>query len=138
MRTPTRTISARALGWDKLTQRRLAVLQAGPARQSDRLADRLVDDAQLSGSLELASALRAGGINTEVQLEPRKLAKQFQYADRSGIRFMVLAGAEEAARGVVTIKDLREQRQFEVARADLVATLAQALQQPTIPQETAP
>jgi histidyl-tRNA synthetase len=54
-----------------------------------------------------------------VQLEPRKLAKQFQYADRAGIRFVVLLGEDEAARGVVAVKDLRKQEQFEVPRDDL-------------------
>src|SRR6478735_4559474 len=79
----------------------------------------LVDEARLADSLALAQLLRAGGINTEVQLEPKKLARQFQYADRAGIRFMVLVGEDEAARGVVSVKDLRRQEQFEVAREEL-------------------
>ena len=47
------------------------------------------------------SELRAAGINAEAQLEPRKLAKQFQYADRAGIRFVVLRrrGRDRARRG---------------------------------------
>jgi histidyl-tRNA synthetase len=73
--------------------------------------------------------LRAGGINTEVQLEPKKLAKQFQYADRAGIRFMVLAGEDEAARGVVSVKDLRRQEQFDVPREELAAALRTELEQ---------
>jgi len=79
----------------------------------------LMDDARLGESLQIAADLRSAGLNTEVQLEAKKLAKQFQYADRAGIRFMVLVGEDEAARGVATVKDLRAQAQFEVPRAQL-------------------
>jgi histidyl-tRNA synthetase len=89
----------------------------------------LMDESRLPQSMELAQLLRAGGINTEVQLEAKKLAKQFQYADRAGIRFMVLVGEDEAARGVVTVKDLRRQEQFEVPQAELVAALKVELEQ---------
>ena len=69
-------------------------------------------------SLDIARRLRAAGINTEVQMESRKLAKQFQYASRAGIRFVVLAGEDELARGVVTVKDLLREQQFDVKRED--------------------
>jgi histidyl-tRNA synthetase len=89
----------------------------------------LMDESRLDQSMALAQLLRAGGINTEVQLEAKKLAKQFQYADRAGIRFMVLVGEDEAARGVVTVKDLRRQEQFEVAQSELVAAIKVELEQ---------
>ncbi|KFN41099.1 histidyl-tRNA synthase [Arenimonas oryziterrae DSM 21050 = YC6267] len=89
----------------------------------------LMDEARLGDSLEIAGLLRAGGIHTEVQLEAKKIAKQFQYADRAGIRFMVLYGEAEAERGVVTVKDLRRQEQFEVPRGELVAALKVELEQ---------
>jgi histidyl-tRNA synthetase len=90
----------------------------------------LMGDEQLPESLALAAELRAAGIATEVQLEARKIAKQFQYADRAGIRFVVLRGEDEAARGVVTVKDLRREQQFEVPRAELAASLRVELAQP--------
>ncbi len=89
----------------------------------------LMDDARLGEALGIARDLRGAGINTEVQLEARKLAKQFQYADRAGIRFVVLYGEDEAARGVATVKDLRRQEQFEVPRAELAAALRVELEQ---------
>ena len=95
----------------------------------------LMDESRLGESMALAQILRAGGINTEVQLEAKKLAKQFQYADRAGIRFMVLVGEDEAARGVVTVKDLRRQEQFEVPQAELVAALKVELEQQRAMQE---
>ena len=83
----------------------------------------LMDDAGLDAALALSQRLRAAGLNVETQLEPRKLAKQLQYADRAGIRFVAIRGEDEAARGVVAVKDLRRGEQFEVAEAELASTL---------------
>lgn len=82
--------------------------------------------------LALAGELRDGGIATEVVMDPSKLGKQFKYADRAGIRFVAVLGEDELARGVVTIKDLRREDQFEVARAELAAALMVELAQAEI------
>jgi histidyl-tRNA synthetase len=95
----------------------------------------LMDEAHLSQSLGIAQQLRAAGINTEVQLEAKKLAKQFQYADRAGLRFMVLYGENEAARGMVTVKDLRRQEQFELSRDELAGVLKVELEQQRVLQK---
>jgi len=106
--------------------------EAGLLRDADSSVEVLVammreDD--LPDYLQLARVLRAAGINTEVQLEGKKLARQMQYADRAGIRFVVLAGEDEATRGAVTVKDLRRAQQFEVKRDELAATLKVELAQ---------
>lgn len=89
----------------------------------------LMDEALLPQTLALATQLRRAGINTEAQLEARKLAKQFQYADRAGIRFVAVLGEDEVARDVVTVKDLRKGEQFEVPRSELVAALRVEIEQ---------
>nr|WP_255783632.1 histidine--tRNA ligase [Lysobacter chinensis] len=89
----------------------------------------LMDADGLTDALDIARRLRAGGINTEVQMEPRKLGKQFQYASRAGIRFVVMAGEDEKARGVVAVKDLKREMQFEVAREELAGSLKVELEQ---------
>jgi histidyl-tRNA synthetase len=88
-----------------------------------------MDPAQLPAYHALATELRSAGIATEVVLEGGKLAKQFKYADRAGIRFVVVLGEDELAKGVVTVKDLRRQDQFEVARGELIKTLRVELEQ---------
>ena len=88
-----------------------------------------IEEARLPDYLKLASELRRAGINAEVQLESKKVAKQFQYADRAGIRFVLLLGSDEAERGVVAVKDMRKQEQFEVPREDLVRALRVELEQ---------
>ena len=88
-----------------------------------------LDEADLAHYVELANELRLAGIATELQLEPRKLARQFQYADKAGIRFVAMLGADERAKGVVSIKDLRRGEQFEVSRVDLAKTLRVEIEQ---------
>ena len=85
----------------------------------------LLDDAGLEAALVMSQQLRAAGLNVETQLEPRKLARQMQYADKAGIRFVAMRGEDEAARGVVAVKDLRRGQQFEVAEHELAAALLQ-------------
>ncbi|GAB3726687.1 histidine--tRNA ligase [Luteimonas pelagia] len=88
----------------------------------------LLEDAGLGEALALSQRLRAAGLNVETQLEARKLAKQFQYADKAGIRFVVLRGPDEAARNAVSVKDLASGEQFEVPEAE-VATRLRGLRQ---------
>jgi len=88
-----------------------------------------MDEAQLPEYLAIANQLRNAGIATEVVLEGSKLGKQFKYADRNGIRFVIVLGSDEIAKGIVTVKDMRKQDQFEVSRADLVKALRVELEQ---------
>lgn len=101
----------------------------GTADSSVEALVALMDDAGLPSALAMANRLRAGGINTEAQLEAKKLAKQFQYADRAGIRFVLLQGEDERAKGTVTVKDLRRNEQFELAEGEVVAALKVELAQ---------
>ena len=110
-------------------QLREAGLIDGIGESSVQAMVALMDDGQLAEALDIARHLRAGGINTEVQLEARKVGKQFQYASRAGIRFVVLAGADELARGVVAVKDLSREQQFEVPRQELAGVLRVELEQ---------
>ncbi|RDI98261.1 histidine--tRNA ligase [Dyella solisilvae] len=88
-----------------------------------------MDEKQLPAYLALASELRGAGIATEVVLEGGKLGKQFKYADRAGIRFVIVLGEDELAKGVVTVKDLRREDQFEVQRSELIKALRVELAQ---------
>lgn len=108
---------------------------AGLVNTAQSTVDVLVtqmDAAQMPAYLALASELRSAGIATEVVLEGGKLGKQFKYADRAGIRFVVVLGEDELAKGVVTVKDLRREDQFEVARGELIKTLRVELEQAAV------
>ena len=64
--------------------------------------------------------LRERGISSELYPDPVKLKKQFEYAEKKSIPFMVIAGEEERAKGVVNIKNLAtgEQRSSLISEID--------------------
>ena len=97
-----------------------------PDAQSHMVLVGLMRDEDLPEALAIARELRGAGIDCEVQLEARKLAKQFQYADKVGFSYMVLCGESEQAKGVVGLKNLATGKQVEIARGELLPCLRQA------------
>ena len=65
----------------------------------------MVDD--MSKSLEIATKLRANGINAEVYLEDKKIKAKFKYADRLKIPYVIVVGEDEIANNVVTLKNMQ-------------------------------
>ena len=88
-----------------------------------------LDPARLAACVAIAQSLRDAGIATEVALEGGKLGRQLKYADRAGIRFAIVTGEADLARGAVAVKDLLRGDQFEVPRTELVKTLRVELAQ---------
>ena len=78
-------------------------------------------------AMRLSSDLRQGGIKVITYPEPVKLGKQFKYADRLGIRFVVLAGTDELDQGLVAFKDLKSGEQQTFPRADMVKLVQEKL-----------
>jgi histidyl-tRNA synthetase len=101
----------------------------GTGRSSVAVLVTQMDPSLFDHYAELAALLRGAGINTELQLEPSKLGKQLKYADRAGIPFAVIVGPDELTKGVVQVKDLRRQEQFEVPRDELLASLRVEIEQ---------
>ena len=92
----------------------------------------------------MAVELRAAGIRAEVYLgNPKNFGNQLKYADKRGAPVAIIQGGDEAARGVVQVKDLvlgariaaeasldewkAQPAQTEVPRADLVAEVRRIL-----------
>jgi histidyl-tRNA synthetase len=99
----------------------------GAAESNVQALVAVMDESHLPACLELAGELRGAGIATEVALEGGKLGRQFKYADRAGIRFVLVLGPDEIANGVVTLKDLRTQEQSRVVRDGLIDTIRAVL-----------
>ncbi len=57
-------------------------------------------------ALSVLRALRQQGISAEIFPEKAKLDKQFKYADKKGIGFVVIAGEQERLVGRVAVKNL--------------------------------
>ena len=107
-------------------QLREAGLLAGAPGAVGVLVTRM-DEVPLAGSIALATLLRRAGISAEVALEGGKLGRQLKYADRAGIRYALVVGGDEHARGVVAVKDLLRGEQYEMARNDVAVFLGNAL-----------
>jgi histidyl-tRNA synthetase len=71
--------------------------------------------------VQLASELRAAGINAELYYEAVKLDKQFKYAEAKNIPYAIIIGGEEKASGSVKIKNLQTREQEEVNMASVVS-----------------
>ncbi len=77
--------------------------------------------------LKVSQQLRQAGINVVTNFEKRPLGKQFQAADKQGIQFCVIIGADEAAAQKSSLKDLKSGEQVEVALADLAEEIKRRL-----------
>ncbi len=64
--------------------------------------------------IPIAKELRLAGIPVEIYPDNVKLKKQFDYADKKGIKFLAIVGENEVNKGVVTLKNLQTGEQVEV------------------------
>jgi histidyl-tRNA synthetase len=87
----------------------------------------IVADEFIADSISIAHELRVTGLRVDLYPEPDKLGKQFKYASSRGIPFVVVFGADERARGEVSVKDMRSGEQRSVARAQLAAAVRESL-----------
>lgn len=86
------------------------------------------DQERLLDSFELAAELRTAGLNVVCYPEPAKLPKQFKFADRVGMRAVLVLGPDEAAMGKVTVKDLVTGIQETVVREKATDTVKRVLE----------
>jgi histidyl-tRNA synthetase len=66
-------------------------------------------------SMKSANQLRNAGIKTELHFEARKIGKQFGHADKKGIPIVAVAGPDEIEQGIVTLRRLRDGKEFTIA-----------------------
>ena len=101
-----------------------------PAGLDSRAADVMVTIWNLDtvpDTLRLAAELRSKGLRVEVYPEPDKIGKQFKYASSRAVPFVTVVGDDEAAQGLVTVKNLASGEQQRIPRADVAATIRDGL-----------
>ena len=94
---------------------------------ADKALVTVFDESLMGDSLALANTLRTAGIKTISYPEAAKLQKQMKFADRLGIRVVLVLGPDEAAAGQVTVKDLNSHSQSQVKIEDAAATVKKYL-----------
>ena len=70
--------------------------------------------------LHLLAKLRSAGIPSEIYPDPAKLKKQMEYANRKNIPFVILAGKDEIATSLLTLKDMRSGEQKSVSFDEII------------------
>ena len=78
-----------------------------------------MDAEALSYIIPVVKSLREAGVPCEIYPDKSKLKKQFDYADRKGIPFVSINGGDEAASGIVNLKNLSSGEQKTFAKDDL-------------------
>ena len=73
--------------------------------------------------LVMAQELRAKGISTEIFHESTKFDKQFKYAERKNIPYVVIVGSKEIEAGTCMVKNLTSSTQLEIKASELAQML---------------
>ena len=81
----------------------------------------------LSFAVAAATALRQGGVRTQLYGEQKKFKAKMNYADKIGVPFAVLVGEDEMAEGVVSVKDMRSGEQVKLPPAEAAAYIRAAV-----------
>lgn len=76
-------------------------------------------EAESNAAFSLMQQLRSKGIRSELFHEQTKFDKQFKYADKKQIPYIVILGSEELAAGTCVVKDLRKGSQQTLAQSVL-------------------
>jgi histidyl-tRNA synthetase len=85
-----------------------------------------MDAEGLEDALSLVRASRAAGVSSEVYPDAVKLGKQLSYAADLGIPFVALAGSNERALGVWTLRDMATGTQTQATAAEVVRAVTEA------------
>lgn len=109
------------IGWGAGVER-LAMLLAGVPAAARPVAVVPMSEAQQPAALAILSRLRQAGIAAETAYRGN-LKRRLERANKIDARAAILIGADELARGAVTVKNLDDGTQREVGIADLIAAL---------------
>ena len=93
----------------------------------DALVIPMVED--LAPAVAAATALRQGGVRTQLYGEKKKFKAKIAYADRIGVPFAVLLGEDEVSEGVVSVKDMRSGEQKKMPAAEAAAYIRAAVEE---------
>lgn len=78
----------------------------------------------LDASIETLNALHKASINAELYLEDDKLQKQFKYADKKKIPFVVLQGGDEVKAGKVLLRDMKTGKQETLSLKEAIVNIS--------------
>lgn len=77
-------------------------------------------DAEKYG-LGILRQLREAGINAELYPDASKLRKQFDYADRKAIPYVLVIGSDEIQTGILSLKNMQTGEQQKLGLAAIIS-----------------
>ena len=89
------------------------IIEAGNRSISKVMIISMVDD--FNKSIEVATELRKNGINTQIYTDNAKIKKQFNYANRLGIPYVIVIGEDEINNNVVSLKNMESGEQNTIS-----------------------
>ena len=115
---PDRTGIGFAAGVERLV---LALPEGAAAETTPRAFVVAAGEDARAEALKLLRELRQAGVPAQMEFESRSMKSQMKRADRLAARVTLIIGADELARGDVTLRDMRTSEQRSVARAQVLA-----------------
>ena len=82
----------------------------------------------LGFAVSAATALRAGGVRTQLYGEKKKFKAKMSYADKLGVPFVALVGEDEIREGVISVKDMQSGQQEKLTPAQAAEKIGAAIQ----------
>ena len=83
-------------------------------KTSTKVLVTVFNDETKDASLALVQKLRTAGINSEIFFESGALKKQFKYADKLGIPYVVVMGPDEIESNKASLKNMKSGEQDQV------------------------
>lgn len=78
-------------------------------------------------AFSLMQGLRAAGLRADMDHQGRSLKAQFKYADKLGALYMAILGDDEAAKGVIKLRDMRTKEEWEAPQAEAAQAILSRL-----------
>ena len=81
----------------------------------------------MSNAIEIASALRAAQVNTEIFFEGARLGRQLRYASRKGFKFAVIPLPEDLECARIKYRDMDAGEEYTVPATELPQQIARQI-----------
>ena len=83
---------------------------------------------ELGFAVSAATALRTGGVRTQLYGEKKKFKAKMSYADKLGVPFVALVGEDEVSEGVLSVKDMQSGEQIKLTPAQAAEYIRKAVE----------
>lgn len=114
------------IGWAAGVERLVALSTSPSAIRKPDIAVVPVQESAETEAWKLAQELRHAGLHVDIGYKG-KAGKRMERADKLGIRFVILIGDDEMAKGLISVKDLARSVQFAIPRTELRKELHELL-----------